>query len=54
MYDVHVIFNDMPGELARFGQLLGWKAVVYSALRRIFWWKTAKKPAMFCLRPDLT
>lgn len=59
MYDVHVIFNDTPGELARFGQLLGskglgWKAVVYSALRHIFWWKTAKKPAMFCLRPDLT
>ncbi|WP_159340128.1 amino acid-binding protein [Leclercia adecarboxylata] len=23
MYDVHVIFNDTPGELARFGQLLG-------------------------------
>lgn len=23
MYDVHVIFNDAPGELARFGQLLG-------------------------------
>lgn len=23
MYDVHVIFNDLPGELARFGQLLG-------------------------------
>ena len=23
MYDVHVIFNDVPGELARFGQLLG-------------------------------
>ena len=23
MYDVHVIFSDMPGELARFGQLLG-------------------------------
>lgn len=23
MYDVHVIFNDDPGELARFGQLLG-------------------------------
>ncbi len=23
MYDVHVIFNTVPGELARFGQLLG-------------------------------
>lgn len=23
MYDVHVLFNDIPGELARFGQLLG-------------------------------
>ncbi|QGW15547.1 MULTISPECIES: amino acid-binding protein [Leclercia] len=23
MYDVHVRFNDTPGELARFGQLLG-------------------------------
>ena len=23
MYDVHVIFRDGPGELARFGQLLG-------------------------------
>ena len=23
MYDVHVIFSDRPGELARFGQLLG-------------------------------
>jgi len=23
MYDVHVIFSDIPGELARFGQLLG-------------------------------
>lgn len=23
MYDVHVIFDDIPGELARFGQLLG-------------------------------
>ena len=23
MYDVHVIFNNVPGELARFGQLLG-------------------------------
>lgn len=23
MYDVHVMFNDTPGELARFGQLLG-------------------------------
>lgn len=23
MHDVHVIFNDTPGELARFGQLLG-------------------------------
>lgn len=23
MYDVHVIFNDLPGELARFRQLLG-------------------------------
>ena len=23
MYDIHVIFNDVPGELARFGQLLG-------------------------------
>ncbi|MGF6101932.1 amino acid-binding protein [Enterobacter sp. A4] len=23
MYDVHVIFCDIPGELARFGQLLG-------------------------------
>lgn len=23
MYDVHVLFNDAPGELARFGQLLG-------------------------------
>ena len=23
MYDVHVIFNTLPGELARFGQLLG-------------------------------
>lgn len=23
MYDVHVIFRDIPGELARFGQLLG-------------------------------
>ncbi|OAE41456.1 amino acid-binding protein [Enterobacter cloacae] len=23
MYDVHVVFNDGPGELARFGQLLG-------------------------------
>lgn len=23
MYDVQVIFNDTPGELARFGQLLG-------------------------------
>ena len=27
MYDVHVIFNDMPGELARFGQLLGSKGI---------------------------
>jgi len=23
MYDVHVMFNPTPGELARFGQLLG-------------------------------
>ncbi|WP_442779496.1 amino acid-binding protein [Enterobacter cancerogenus] len=23
MYDIHVIFNNTPGELARFGQLLG-------------------------------
>ena len=23
MYDLHVIFSDRPGELARFGQLLG-------------------------------
>jgi hypothetical protein len=23
VYDVHVIFNDAPGELARFGQWLG-------------------------------
>ncbi len=23
VYDVHVIFNNVPGELARFGQLLG-------------------------------
>lgn len=23
MYDIHVIFNNAPGELARFGQLLG-------------------------------
>ncbi|OQD49266.1 amino acid-binding protein [Enterobacter cancerogenus] len=23
MYDVHVVFSDGPGELARFGQLLG-------------------------------
>lgn len=23
MYDVHVMFKDIPGELARFGQLLG-------------------------------
>jgi len=23
MYDIHVMFNDVPGELARFGQLLG-------------------------------
>lgn len=23
MYDVHVLFDDIPGELARFGQLLG-------------------------------
>ena len=27
MYDVHVIFNDTPGELARFGQLLGSKGI---------------------------
>lgn len=27
MYDVHVIFNDTPGELARFGQLLGCNGV---------------------------
>jgi hypothetical protein len=23
MYDIHVIFENAPGELARFGQLLG-------------------------------
>jgi hypothetical protein len=23
MYDIHVIFSETPGELARFGQLLG-------------------------------
>ncbi|WP_368543529.1 amino acid-binding protein [Enterobacter soli] len=27
MYDVHVIFNNAPGELARFGQLLGQNGV---------------------------
>lgn len=27
MYDVHVIFSDIPGELARFGQLLGYNGV---------------------------
>ncbi|WP_296236115.1 amino acid-binding protein [uncultured Enterobacter sp.] len=27
MYDVHVIFSDIPGELARFGQLLGHNGV---------------------------
>ncbi len=27
MYDVHVIFDATPGELARFGQLLGCNGV---------------------------
>ena len=50
MYDVHVIFSDMPGELARFGQLLGRHGVglegaAYLVPMPISRWRTEKKPA---------
>lgn len=50
MYDVHVIFSDRPGELARFGQLLGRHGVglegaAYLVPMPISWWRTGKKPA---------
>lgn len=49
MYDVHVIFSDRPGELARFGQLLGRHGVglegaAYLVPMPISWWRTEKKP----------
>lgn len=49
MYDVHVIFRDGPGELARFGQLLGRNGVglegggVFGTDAH-FWWRTGKSP----------
>lgn len=47
MYDVHVIFNDVPGELARFGQLLGRSGVGLEGggvfgVEAHFWWKRGK------------
>lgn len=57
MYDVHVIFRDGPGELARFGQLLGRNGVglegggVFGT--DISWWRTGKKPAVCCSTPGL-
>lgn len=58
MYDVHVIFRDGPGELARFGQLLGRNGVglegggVFGTDAH-FWWRTGKKPAVCCSTPGL-
>jgi heme-degrading monooxygenase HmoA len=57
MYDVHVIFSDMPGELARFGQLLGRTAWGWRG-RRI-WYRCpflvedGEKPDACCWRPGL-
>jgi hypothetical protein len=36
MYDIHVIFSETPGELARFGQLLGCHGVGAGG-RRCVW-----------------
>ncbi len=49
MYDVHVIFSDRPGELARFGQLLGRNGVglegaAFSVRMPISRWRTGKSP----------
>ncbi len=58
MYDVHVIFSDRPGELARFGQLLGRNGVglegaAFSVRMPISRWRTGKKPAVCCSTPGL-
>jgi hypothetical protein len=58
MYDVHVIFNDVPGELARFGQLLGRSGVGLEGggvfgVEAHFLVEEGKKQDAFCLRPGL-